>query len=85
MHALCAMCALLASKQSVFFLYLDEHDDDDDADGYSVSQARCPVAMFSALGLTSKIVMQKYYQIFSEHGFRALVRSWSYIFSTFLS
>lgn len=41
--------------------------------------------MFSALGLTSKIVMQKYYQIFSEHGFRALVRSWSYIFSTFLS
>lgn len=36
----------LQANNPFFFLSLDEHDDDDDADGYSVFQARCPVAMF---------------------------------------
>lgn len=39
----CNMCT--ACKQTIhFFLSLDEHDDN--ADGYSVSQERCPVVMF---------------------------------------
>lgn len=85
----CNMCT--AWKQTTrFFLSLDEHDDDDDADGYSVFQARCPVAMFwSNVQCTWFDIKNCHAKILSN-----IFRAWFsrtcsllviHIFSTFLS